>query len=99
MNKILTEREGGILRIRFNRAEKKNAITASMYQALAHALRDAERDNAVQVALLHGAPDAFTAGNDLQDFLASPPRSNDAPGFQFLRAIHDFPKPLIAAVS
>lgn len=99
MNKILTEHEGGILRIRFNRAEKKNAITASMYQALAHALRDAERDNAVRVALLHGAQDAFTAGNDLQDFLASPPRSNDAPGFQFLRAIHDFPKPLIAAVS
>ena len=99
MNKILTEREGGVLRIQFNRAEKKNAITAAMYQALAHALRDAERDNAVRVALLHGAPDAFTAGNDLQDFLASPPRSNDAPGFQFLRAIHDFPKPLIAAVS
>jgi enoyl-CoA hydratase/carnithine racemase len=99
MNKILTEHEDGVLRIQFNRAEKKNAITAAMYQALAHALRNAERESAVRVVLIHGAPDAFTAGNDLQDFLASPPRSNDAPGFQFLRAIHEFPKPLIAAVS
>jgi enoyl-CoA hydratase/carnithine racemase len=99
MNRILTEHEGGVLRIQFNRAEKKNAITAAMYQALAHALRNAERDNAVRVALLHGAPDAFTAGNDLQDFLANPPHSADAPAFQFLRAIHDFPKPLVAAVS
>ena len=99
MNKILTELEDGVLRIRFNRADKKNAITAAMYQALAHALRHAERDNAVRVALVHGAPDVFTAGNDLQDFLASPPHSTDAPVFQFLRAIHEFPKPLVAAVS
>ena len=99
MNNILTEREGGVLRVQFSRADKKNAITAAMYQALAHALRHAERDNAVRVALMHGAPDVFTAGNDLHDFLASPPHSTDAPVFQFLRAIHDFPKPLVAAVS
>ena len=99
MNKILTEYEGGVLRIQFNRAEKKNAITAAMYQALAHALRHAERESAVRVALIHGAPEVFTAGNDLQDFLASPPRSTDTPVFQFLRAIHEFPKPLVAAVS
>ena len=99
MNKILTELEDGVLRVQFNRPDKKNAITAAMYQALAHALRHAERDNAVRVALIHGAPDVFTAGNDLHDFLASPPRSDDAPGFQFLRAIHEFPKPLVAAVS
>ncbi|OFZ87757.1 MAG: enoyl-CoA hydratase [Betaproteobacteria bacterium RBG_16_64_18] len=99
MNKILTELEGGVLRLQFNRAEKKNAITAAMYQVLAHALRHAERDSAVRVALIHGAPDIFTAGNDLHDFLASPPHSVDAPAFQFLRAIRDFPKPLIAAVS
>lgn len=99
MNQILTELEGGVLSVQFNRADKKNAITAAMHQALAHALRHAERDNAVRVALIHGAPDVFTAGNDLHDFLASPPHSTDAPAFQFLRAIHEFPKPLIAAVS
>ena len=99
MNKILTQNEGGVLRLQFNRAEKKNAITAAMYQALAHALRHAERDGAVRVAIIHGGPDVFTAGNDLQDFLANPPHSADAPAFQFIRAIHEFPKPLLAAVS
>ena len=98
MNRILTESEDGVLRVQFNRADKKNAITAAMYQALAHALRHAERDNAVRVALIHGAPEVFTAGNDLQDFLANPPDSIDAPAFQFLRAIEAFPKPLVAAV-
>lgn len=99
MSNILKVLDGGVLRIQFDRAEKKNAITAAMYKALADALREAERDDTVRVALLHGARDAYTAGNDLQDFLASPPRSVDAPVFQFLSAIRDFPKPLVAAVS
>lgn len=99
MSNILKTLEGGVLRIQFDRAEKKNAITAAMYQALADALREAEREDAVRVALVHGAPDVYTAGNDLQDFLSSPPRSGDAPVFQFLGAIRDFPKPLVAAVS
>lgn len=99
MEHILTERRDGVLHIRFNRPDKKNAITAAMYQALAHALRHAERDNAVRVALLYGTPEVFTAGNDLHDFLAAPPRTIEAPVFQFLRAISEFPKPLVAAVS
>ena len=99
MKNILTENDGGVLRLQFDRTEKKNAITAAMYQALAHALRHAERDGSVRVALIHGTPDVFTAGNDLQDFLAHPPHTVDAPAFQFIRAIHEFPKPLLAAVS
>ena len=99
MDKILTETRDGLLTIRFNRPDKKHAITAAMYQTLAHALRHAERDAAVRVALVQGSAEVFTAGNDLQDFLSSPPRSTDAPVFQFLRALAEFPKPLIAAVS
>jgi len=99
MSNILKALDGGVLRIQFDRADKKNAITAAMYQALADALREAERDDTVRVALVYGAPDVYTAGNDLQDFLASPPSSTDAPVFQFLSAIRDFPKPLVAAVS
>jgi len=98
MDHILTEIRDGVQFIRFNRPEKKNAITAAMYQGLAHALRQAERDAAARVAVIAGAPDAFTAGNDLHDFLEHPPHSADAPVFRFLRALSDFPKPLIAAV-
>ena len=99
MNTIVTETQDGVLRLQFNRPDKKNAITAAMYQTLAHALRHGERDAAVRVALVHGATDVFTAGNDLHDFLANAPRSTEAPVFQFLRAIQEFPKPLVAAVS
>jgi len=99
MDHILTERGDGVLRIEFNRPEKKNAITAAMYGALAEALVAADADDAVRVVLIHGKPDAFTSGNDLGDFLANPPRDENAPTFRFLRAVSQFGKPLVAAVS
>lgn len=99
MDLIITEKRAGILRIEFNRPEKKNAITVAMYQALADALALAEADAAIRVALFHGQPDAYTAGNDLQDFLAHPPMDENAPTFQFLRRISRFPKPAVAAVA
>jgi enoyl-CoA hydratase/carnithine racemase len=88
----------GILTIRFNRAEKKNAITAAMYQAMADALGRAEADPEVRVVLFAGRGDAFTAGNDLKDFLADPPNSLDAPVYQFLRRLSTAEKILMAAV-
>ena len=98
MDHILTERRDSVLRIEFNRADKKNAITAAMYQALAEALLAAETDGFVRVVLVHGKADIFTAGNDLQDFLANPPRDESTPVFRFLRAVSHFGKPLVAAV-
>jgi enoyl-CoA hydratase/carnithine racemase len=41
----------------------------------------------------------FTAGNDLQDFAMGPRGENNPPVIQFLQAIKDCPKPLIAAVN
>ena len=99
MDLILTERSGGVLRIEFNRPEKKNAITAAMYGALADALLAADADDAVRVVLIHGKPEVFTSGNDLADFLANPPRGEDGAPFRFLRAISRFGKPVVAAVS
>ncbi len=87
-----------ILRIELDRAERKNAITADMYQALADALAAAESDAQVRVVLVHGKPDCFTAGNDLKDFLERPPAGENSPVFQFLRGISTATKPLVAAV-
>ncbi len=98
MSHILTEQQGHVLHIRFNRMERKNAITRDMYQALADALRGAEADASVRVLLLQGDPACFTAGNDLRDFADNPPRSADSPVFQFLRAISAAGKPIVAAV-
>ncbi|MBI4290939.1 MAG: enoyl-CoA hydratase [Betaproteobacteria bacterium] len=99
MAHIQTEKSEGVLRIEFNRPEKKNAITAAMYQGLADALLDAQSDEEVRVVFVHGKPEAFTAGNDLQDFIADPPQDESHPVFAFLCALRDFRKPIVAAVS
>jgi enoyl-CoA hydratase/carnithine racemase len=98
MAEIVTTREGAVQRIHLNRPDKKNAITSAMYAGLADALAAAEADRGVRVVLLHGAGDAFTAGNDLADFLANPPHGTDRPAPRFLHAISHAAKPIVAAV-
>ncbi len=99
MSEILISKADGILTITFNRPDKKNALTSAMYAMLADALDAAETDNAVRVILFTGNGGAFTAGNDLQDFLNNPPEGENTPVFRFLRAISMASKPMIAAVS
>ena len=96
---ISTEQAGGICTIRFNRPEKKNAITGAMYQAMAEALRAAEADQAVRVILFAGLPNIFTAGNDLEDFLKQPPQGENSSVFQFMTALKGAGKPVVAAVA
>ena len=95
---ILIERDAAVWTIRFNRPNKRNALTHAMYTALVDALAAAAADPFVRVVILSGAGDCFTAGNDLQDFLQPPPTSPESPVVRFLRALVDFPKPLLAAV-
>lgn len=99
MSEILTSTSDGILTVTFNRPDKKNALTGAMYAALADTLEAAETDGAVRVILFTGNGGAFTAGNDLQDFLNNPPEGENTPVFRFLRAISTASKPMIAAVS
>lgn len=96
---ISSTREGAIARITFDRVEKKNAITAAMYQQMADAVVAAEQDPAVRVILFEGREGIFTAGNDLEDFLQAPPLDMDAPVFQFMRALSGAGKPVMAAVA
>ncbi len=99
MSDILVSSADGITTLAFNRPDKKNAITAAMYAALADALEAADKDATIRAVLITGTPGCFTAGNDLQDFLANPPRGNDSPVARFLRAISTARKPLVAAVT
>jgi enoyl-CoA hydratase/carnithine racemase len=80
------------------RPEKKNALTAEMYQTMADALASADADPAVQVILISGAGGNFTAGNDLADFLAKPPKDDAAPVFRFINGFANLQKPFVAAV-
>ncbi|MDE2148906.1 MAG: enoyl-CoA hydratase [Gammaproteobacteria bacterium] len=88
-----------VLTLRFNRPDKKNAITRAMYTTLAEALTTATDDARTRAVLFVGAGDAFTSGNDLQDFLQAPPQPDeDAPVARFMRTLADFPKPALAAI-
>jgi enoyl-CoA hydratase/carnithine racemase len=98
MNELLIERTGSILRVQFNRPAKKNAMTVAMYSGLAALLDDADKDDNINVVLLYGAGDCFTAGNDLEDFMKNPPSPGDSPQGQLISALIDFGKPLVAAV-
>jgi len=98
MSNILTELLGSILHLKLNRPEKKNALTQEMYQSLATKINEAAGDFAIRAVVISSAGDAFTAGNDINDFANNPPMDEGSPVFSFLFAIHNFPKPLIASV-
>lgn len=100
MSDILVHAEAGVTTLTLNRLERKNSITAAMYEVMADALNAARLDAASRVVVIQGHETVFSAGNDLREFLDAPPVfDSQAPLFQFLNAISTFPKPLVAAVS
>ena len=98
---LLTSLQDGVLTLRLNRVEKKNAMTQTMYSAMAQAINDAAADPAVRVLVIGGAAEAFTAGNDMVDFMKvaqSGGGGGDSPVIRFMNALAAFPKPAVAAV-
>jgi enoyl-CoA hydratase/carnithine racemase len=96
---VLVEREEGLLTLRLNRLDKKNALTRAMYSRMAEVLQQADADPSVRALLITGGDACFTSGNDVADFLQAPPTSLDSPVFQFMRTLFEFSKPVVAAVS
>ena len=99
MSDILTHTDAGVMTITFNRLDKKNSITSSMYAAMADSVAQAAADPAVRVVVFQGHESIFSAGNDIVDFLNQPPSTQESPVFRFLRGIATFEKPLLAAVA
>ena len=98
---ILVSRQAGILELRFNRPEKKNAITNAMYGALADAILATTNDAEVRAILFTAEGDFFSAGNDIADFAATAGGAIEgAPRHvgRFLEACIRAEKPLVAAV-
>jgi enoyl-CoA hydratase/carnithine racemase len=98
-SEIICECRERILCITIERPEKMNALSPAMYDALAEAIAHAEGDPDIRVILLQGGGGCFTSGNDLNDFVDSPPAGEESPVFRFLRAISTAEKPIVAAVS
>ena len=95
---VCVSRTDHVLHIRLNRPDKRNAVSGSMYDAMADAILLAETDETIRAVLFSGAGEAFCAGNDLHDFLAHPPEGTEGPGFRFLRTVSGASKALVAAV-
>lgn len=96
---IQFERERGLLTLRLNRPDKKNALTRAMYSHLSEALKQADTDPEINAVLITGSSECFTAGNDIADFLQQPPSNLDSPVFQFMLTLLECRKPVIAAVA
>jgi enoyl-CoA hydratase/carnithine racemase len=103
MSEIKTYSLNGVATIEIARPEKKNALTPEMYLAMAEALRAAAEDGSVRAALITGQPGIFSSGNDIGNFMTRPPGAGsdgtDSPVIQFMLALLEFPKPVVAAVT
>lgn len=95
---VLIHQDNGVLHIGIHRPQKKNALTHSMYQSMAKALKDSVSDESIKVVLIHGTQDAFSAGNDLHDF-DDRDVSQPSPASILLYELHHYPKPIVGAVS
>lgn len=98
-DQIALDLDNGVLTLRFNRPQQKNALSLAMYQTLADALNWAAAQADVRLILLTGSEDSFTAGNDLADFTGSVPLNSEHPAPQFMRALMSVPQPVVAAVN
>ncbi len=96
---ILISAEDGVQTIRFNRPEKKNALTSDMYGLIADALETGDGDDNVRVHLFLGSEGAYTAGNDIGDFMKFAAGGGLGGNvLRFLRALATAQKPLVAGV-
>jgi enoyl-CoA hydratase/carnithine racemase len=96
---IRTVNTNGVAVIEIARPEKKNALTQAMYTAMTEAIVAADADSTIRALLITGQPGIFTSGNDLEDFMQRPPAGEDSPVFQFMKALADCGKPVVAAVT
>ncbi len=92
---VVTSVANGVLTVRLNRPEKKNAITPAMYDSLEEAFRGAGGDPRIKVIWITGSGDSFTSGNDVSTFLED--GGGRATGF--IHALATVEVPLVAAVN
>lgn len=99
MSEVIVRRDGGILHLVMDRPAKKNALTGAMYHALSDGLDLAAASDDIRAVLVSGNGAAFSAGNDVADFLShGDAPAHDMPSVRLMLALCRFDKPLLAAV-
>ncbi len=99
-DRIVTSIADGVMTIRMNRSDKKNALTGDMYSRMSAGLDEANADDDVNAILILGSTGAFSSGNDIGDFMqiAMSGKRENMSVFGFLERIIQAPKPIIAGV-
>jgi 3-hydroxypropionyl-coenzyme A dehydratase len=91
--------DDGIATLTLNRPDKRNALSIELRDAIDETLVEWHDDPAVRVVVVAGAPPAFSAGFDLEEF-ARPELSRRIfhSSARYHRTVWRFPKPTVAAV-
>lgn len=69
---LLVERDGATLRLRLNRAERRNAISVEMRDHLVEALQLVLADTSITEVFISGEGACFSIGGDLTEFGSAP---------------------------
>ena len=98
---VLSEHRDGVALLTMNRPNKRNAFNDRQYDDLRDALADAQADDTIKVAVITGAPGAFSAGQDLSEMGTARTYDDGKPhGFgPFVDRLTTFDQPLLAAVN
>ena len=89
-----------VLRVTLNRPDARNALRTLLLRELADILQQADTDDAVRCVVLTGGVKLFAAGADVREMAKMADKEILGGGRpECWRAIHDFSKPLVAAVN
>ncbi len=95
---IQIEETGGILQIRFNRPERKNALTMDMYSLVSDTVERAEHDPSVRVIVFLGSEGNFSSGNDISQPSAQLSPDEPSPPLRFITSLARSTVAIIAGV-
>ncbi len=97
---LLYDVRDGIALLRMNRPEKRNAFNRELSLAVAGLMEELEANDDVHVVVLTGSGQAFSAGADMTEALASVESGGRGDGMaQAVVRVAAFRKPIIAAVN
>jgi enoyl-CoA hydratase len=68
--RVLTERHGPIAQLTLHHTDRRNALSAQMWQELATFCRQAKQDHSLRAVIVAGAGAVFSAGADISGFEA-----------------------------
>lgn len=97
--------DGGVVLVTLDRPDRFNAMTRTMFAEIVAVTDDLRDDPSVRAVVLTGAGRAFCGGYDLAgaaefaDLVPADALALQDAGVRALRAVHDLPQPVIAAVA